>query len=845
MSTALLLQIALLLSLMMLATHIPMVLPSAHAPRFRGLIHLFLFLGACILIPDLAWVPIALAGWFIESWASISLLTLFVAFALGQGQQQWMIPPLVAWCSAWGLARVFPFQFWAWCLQGFGIAVFSYWMCPELSLAQWLFGALSIPLFGLFTKWVQERQVVQGHKAHTAEKMSALLEASSDGFIVFDHQRIVDCNPSMCQLLNNKRADILGKTLSHFSPERQGDANKSDVAFPHYLAEASEQGSVRFEWLLNPHGPELRVCELSLFRMQVGNKSLIGGTVRDISGSRSENHFITLAHAVFDASREALIITDLHGEILFANQAFMQLTGYPIGEILGQNPRLLKSDHHDPLFYTTMWASLIQTGVWDGSIWNRRKNGEIIPCHLHITSKRNLKNEITHYLGALTDLAELARSKDLLSQVSLFDPLTRLASRSGFLAKLATHIARTHFETTSMAVIAIDIANFKTINSAYGHLGGDVLLKEFADRLQTLQNDQLEFARLGGDEFLAYVEQRSSEIQLAPFFEALSRLVKTPIIINDEPVYLSLSLGVALAEATATAEGLVKQADAALHQAKETRIPYVVFDGKMQSQAVHDLALSKKLKMAIENNLLEVFYQPKVDVITGKIRGMEALARWRDEQGKFIPPIIFIPLAEKNGLINALFQIIVARTIKDMAHVFLPLQADLTVSINLSAHQLEIEHLVQEITCRVDYEKIPRENIEFEVTESVFINNMESTRKILHEFKEEGFQLSLDDFGTGFSSLTYLNNLPFDTLKIDKSFMDTVPLQSRSNAMTQSIVNLAHAINLRCVAEGVESLEQLEFLRLLGCDYWQGYYFSPPVERQRFVELLVKNKESH
>jgi EAL domain-containing protein (putative c-di-GMP-specific phosphodiesterase class I) len=285
---------------------------------------------------------------------------------------------------------------------------------------------------------------------------------------------------------------------------------------------------------------------------------------------------------------------------------------------------------------------------------------------------------------------------------------------------------------------------------------------------------------------------------------------------------------------------LVKQADIALHQAKQQKTPYIVFDGKMQKQAMQDLTLSKKLKIAIESNIIDVFYQPKIDLYTKKIVGMEALARWKDEQGKFIPPGVFIPLAEKNGLINHLFQIIVAKTIKDMARIFLPIQPQIMVSINLSAHQFEIQDLVQEITCRVDHENIPRERFEFEVTESVFIANMEKTRATLQQFKQEGFQLSLDDFGTGFSSLTYLNYLPFDTLKIDKSFVDPVPQDSRMNALTRSIINLSHAINLHCVAEGVESKDQMEFLAELGCDFCQGYFYSPPVHRDAFEQLLRK-----
>lgn len=539
----------------------------------------------------------------------------------------------------------------------------------------------------------------------------------------------------------------------------------------------------------------------------------------------------------FLGSKDAVMLTDTQGTILSVNPAFTRITGFSPTDVLGKNPRILKTNRQDSSFYQGFWQKLIQTGTWEGQIWNRLANGEDASFHLHVSRQGNL------YLGLLNPLPPAGSNSSAAESINV-DPLTHMESRMGFLLRLTHTLEEYDWETHCMGVVALDIANFKKINSTFGHIAGDSFLEIFSRRLLQYESEQFHFARLGADEFLVEIRQRNPEIQLQPFFDLIAQIVKVPIPLMDESIYLSLFMGIAIAEPELNPDMLVKQADIALHQAKHQKSPYVVFDGKMQRQAMLDLTLSKKLKIAIDNSIIDVYYQPKIDLKTGKIHGMEALARWKDEQGQFIPPGVFIPLAEKNGLINHLFQVIVSKTVKDMAKLFLQVQPTLLVSINLSAHQFEIADLVQEITCRVDHEKVPREAFEFEVTESVFIANMEKTRATLESFKQEGFQLSLDDFGTGFSSLTYLNYLPFDTLKIDKSFVDPVPQDPRMNALTKSIINLSHAINLHCVAEGVENQAQLEFLTDLGCDYCQGYLFSPPVDRGRFLEMLNKQKSS-
>lgn len=705
-----------------------------------------------------------------------------------------------------------------------------------------IFFGLSSFIFGLrlhYRQTVHEsNQSIQSRQ----QFFDRMLSSSQHGFFRIRDGIIIESNAVAENILGIPMESLLGALFDNIVPFTQSNGKNSREYLQACIKEIQQKGSASFPWTLKNSLETSIECDTYFLHIDSKGGYELGIFFQE-TNSMKDMSVDSLATAIFEAAREAMIITDAKANILRVNHAFERMTGYTAEEVVGKNPRILKSSQQDAQFFRDLWMSIRNNGFWEGEIWNQKKHGEIFPCHLRISVSNPSNEHDFRYIGVFTDLAAIAKSEEVLTQISLFDPLTQLESRAGLLLRLTHQHLITDFEKQSIAVIAMDIGNFKGINNSYGHVAGDQLLKAFAKRLLDDLDGNTHFARLGSDEFLAFTVQNTPEIQLQAFFEKIARAVRAPFIIGEESVFLSITVGIVIADNSSVPEALIKQADTALHEAKKDKAPYKIYDSRLQSQAMSDLLLSKRLKIAIENHIIDVYYQPKINLSTGLIHGMEALARWKDEQGKFIPPIVFIPLAEKNGLINHLFQVIVSKTVKDMAHLFLPIQPDLMVSINLSSHQFEVENLVQEITCRVDHEHIAREHFEFEVTESVFINNMEATRHILEEFKSEGFQLSLDDFGTGFSSLTYLNNLPFDTLKIDKSFVDPVPTELRSNAMTQSIVNLAHSINLRCVAEGVESQEQLDFLRLLKCDFFQGYLFSPPVDRSHFVEMLKTQRE--
>jgi diguanylate cyclase (GGDEF)-like protein/PAS domain S-box-containing protein len=714
---------------------------------------------------------------------------------------------------------------------------YQIWSAAPLECCITIFGTV---LYGYALLTQQARTAMANQIRERKELLDTLLEASTDGFMLIENGRITEINRQMLAILDATRESVIGQSPMHFSPTEQMHGELSIAFGTKLLDKAQREGSIKFEWLHRSSHDRITETEVVLFRIP-GKKNTLAAFVRDISERRSAESFLALSAAVFETSREALMITNAIPSILFVNQAFTALTGYESDEVIGKNPNILRSHHHDDSFFKEMWNHLHQDGYWEGEIWDRRKSGDNAPLRLKITRQCTQTGITSHYIGVYTDIAKIAKSEEVLSQVSLFDPLTGLESRIGFMLRLQHLLETMERPNHSIAVVAIDISNFKSINNSYGHLTGDQVLKTFGERLRMLETTHCHFARLGGDEFLVSLHQEGAEIQLQQFLDAMVKIVKTPIVLGGEPLFLAMSIGVAIADLDTNSDGLVKQADMALNQAKQNKTPFVIFDSAMQNLAMHNLILTRKLKLAIENNQMEVFYQPKINIRTGAISGMEALSRWRDENGKFIPPVVFIPLAEKNGLINLLFQKMVGVTVKDMATLFLPQQKDLMVSINLSVHQFEIEHLVQQIVARVDHAGVPHEHFEFEVTEGVFIANIEKTRHTLMEFKDQGFQLSLDDFGTGYSSLTYLRHLPFDTLKIDKSFMDPVPEDLRQNNLTESIVTLSRSIGLKCVAEGVETTPQLDFLRGLDCEFYQGYLFSPPVDRNAFLALLKKH----
>ncbi len=543
------------------------------------------------------------------------------------------------------------------------------------------------------------------------------------------------------------------------------------------------------------------------------------------------------AAAVFEFANEGIMITDLEPRIVAVNPAFCQITGYTEAEVLGRNPNLLKSGRQDKAFYREMWRCLSQTGQWRGEVWNRRKNGEIYPQFLTISTVYNADGNPTHYVALMHDLTLLKLSQQRLDYLSHYDLLTDLPNRLLLNLSLAQALERAKRQSQLVAALVFDLDCFKLINDSLNHTAGDELLVMLVERLKSKVRGEDLLGRLAGDEFLVVAENLPNPEAAARIAEHLLGALSQPFVVAGHSVYLSASIGISLyPDDSTTAAELIQHAQTAMRRAKqEERGSYRFYTHDLAVSAHRRLTLEARLHRALEMGHFLLHYQPLIELHSGKILGCEALVRWHDPEQGLIPPDQFIPLAEDSGLILPLGEWVL-KTACTAARAWIEQGIDFkTVAVNLSARQFHQADLPQTIAKILSQTGLPPACLKLELTESMVMGEQSAH---LEALKALGVRLSLDDFGTGYSSLAYLKRFPLDELKIDRSFVADFPEDSRAIKLIAAIVQLGRALNLHVVAEGVETQVQHEALLLQGCHAAQGYLYSRPLPESGFSALL-------
>ncbi|MFP4164033.1 MAG: putative bifunctional diguanylate cyclase/phosphodiesterase [Chitinispirillaceae bacterium] len=559
--------------------------------------------------------------------------------------------------------------------------------------------------------------------------------------------------------------------------------------------------------------------------------------------TESVNEKLLLGDIIFENAAEGIIITDPQGMILKINPGFTYITGYQSEEVLGNTPALLKSDRHGSAFYKKLWNSLKTNGTWQGEIWNRRKNGEIYPEWLVINSLRDEENKTTHYIGIFTDITRSLRNENEIQRRAYYDSLTGLPNRILLQDRLTFMINHARRNKQLMALLLLDLNRFKLINDTLGYQIGDALLQTVAERLQTCIRDVDAVFRLGDDEFAIILEEIAQQQDAARVAKRILASCAMPVHLGDHEIYATTSIGISIFPTDGEGlESILKNAEAAMHRAKEMGINnYQHYMPAMNSRAFEQLTLEHNLRKALKRNELVTFYQPQLDLATGKISGMEALIRWRHPELGMISPGQFIPIAEETGLILPIGEWVL-RTACKQAKAWQKDYGNLVISVNLSARQFLQQDLVSIVDSALKEAELAPEYLELEITESLGMQNPEQTLKTLGELKAMGIRIAIDDFGTGYSSLSYLKRFPIDTLKVDRSFVTDMPGDANDAAIAAAIVALAHSLRLTVIAEGVENEAQAEYLLELGCEKVQGYLYSPPVDAISFAKILVKEE---
>lgn len=554
-----------------------------------------------------------------------------------------------------------------------------------------------------------------------------------------------------------------------------------------------------------------------------------------------------LALKLVENSIEGIVITDANEVIQFVNKAFTQISGYSAEEATGQTPRILKSGKHDRNFYETMWACLGEHGTWKGEVWNKRKNGDIYPQRISIISiEDHSVPGNKYYASVISDMTQLRQDEEELRHRADHDVLTNLPNRYLFQDRMTQAVNRARRNNAKFAVLFIDIDDFKKINDGLGHDVGDMVLQEVAMRLVKCGRDVDTVSRVGGDEF-TFILEGVCEDDISIVAARVIERMRQPFSFYGKDIHLSVSVGIAMyPENGKSAPEIMKNADIAMYHVKDFgKNKYFFFTQEMNEKAIKKLQMEMDLREGIKNREMIAHYQPKVDMLSGKVIGMEALARWRRVNGRPVCPDEFIPIAEHTGMIQDLDTVIFERACDFTRQIKSIMNGNIKpfkVSVNLSPKNIEKKGFLTNLIGIVEKSGLDPEDIEFEVTESVIVGNIASAKAILNSLSDDGFAISIDDFGTGYSSLAYLMQFPISSLKIDKSFIRNLSAEPKALSIAKAIVSMAHGIGVKTVAEGVETWEQLAFLRDMGCDQIQGYIFSRPLPENEMANLIATGK---
>jgi diguanylate cyclase (GGDEF)-like protein/PAS domain S-box-containing protein len=557
---------------------------------------------------------------------------------------------------------------------------------------------------------------------------------------------------------------------------------------------------------------------------------------------KAADESMQLAASVFSASSEAIMITDAHNLIVAVNPAFTEITGYLPEEVSNKNANILKSGHHDEAFYATIWQQVETTGHWQGEILDRRKNGEIYLKWMSINTIFNENGSVQQRVAMFTDISQKKEAEELIWRQANFDFLTELPNRQMFHTRLSQDIEKAKRDKHSLALILLDLDRFKEVNDTLGHDIGDALLIEASDRLRSCIRKTDTVARLGGDEFIVILGEQDGQDSVDRVAQDILQKLSEPFQLKTEVAYISASIGITVYPNDGTEiDVLMKNADQAMYAAKnQGRNRYSYFTSSMQWASKMKVQIANDLRGALADNQFWVAYQPIVELASGNIHKAEALIRWQHPQRGLISPGDFIPIAEDTGLIISIGEWVFQQAVKQVMQWRASHHPDFQISINKSPVQFRDESSgYASWPDQLRKLGLPGQSIVVEMTEGILMEASDTINNKLHLFRDAGMPVSLDDFGTGYSSLSYLKKFHIDYLKIDQSFTRNLSAGSEDLALCEAIIVMAHKLDIKVIAEGIETLEQRDILIAAGCDYGQGYFFSKPVPAAAFEALLI------
>ncbi len=668
-----------------------------------------------------------------------------------------------------------------------------------------------------------------------------LFESANDAIILLRDERIIACNKKALDLFGCTESEALGRNLLSFSPLLQPDGAYSEEALRKYLDEALSGAPQFYDWKCSRHNGDPFDAEISLNSMELQGAVYLQAVVRDISMRKQQDALIVTLSAAVTQSANLIVIAGPDGRIVYVNPRFSEVTGLPAGQAIGQTLQILHSELNPVDTYDQLWKTISCGQVWRGELGNRKQGNGVFWLSATIAPMRDTSGAVNNFIAVMEDITSRKQYAERLYQQANYDSLTGLPNRALLAETLQGEVERMKGAQGSLCLLLMNINNFKYINDTLGHAQGDELLRQLSERLRTLVRNGDTFARFTGDAFVLVVYGQGASEEAVTLAHKIHRLLETPFHISHTELFISVSIGaVACPVDGESVENLLRNAEAAMFQAKRQNLSIQFFTSEISDKVNERLSMESRLRRALERKEFSLHFQPQVDLETGKITSVETLLRWTPPGGEMVAPSRFIPVLEETGLIVPVGEWALREACCQLRKWIDDGLVSPQVSVNISAWQFRSGRLAETVRAALEEFHLDPSCLCLELTESIVMHDMEETIRTLQTLASMGIRLSIDDFGTGYSSLSYLRRMPIHELKIDRSFVMNVPEDANSAAIVNTILSMAKSLNLEVVAEGVETEDQLRFLADRNCRKIQGYYFSKPLTREEFPLSLKK-----
>ena len=676
---------------------------------------------------------------------------------------------------------------------------------------------------------VSRRKVDEQALVEAGASFRHLFERSHDAIVLIEGSRIIDANPAALRLFHcDGKASIVGRTMVDFSPPKQPSGESSMMADATQAAQNFIDGNRRYEWhYALPDGTAFW-AEVLLTSVTLDHEFLSYAVLRDISERKATESTLLMAAQVFENSRDAIAITDSAHRVLAVNHAFTAITGFGALDIIGAELPNLRCGAHVHGFYEQIWTFVAANDHWEGEVWSARQDGEEYALWVALTAIRDSTDQVINYMAILSDLTDRKRVEERNRHLAEHDFLTDLPNRVLFMDRLQQALASARRKHTKVAVMFLDLDRFKGINDSFGHQAGDAVLKEVAARLTHCVRVVDTVSRQGGDEFVVILADIGGADQAAHVAGTVMQAVAQPVQYSANlNISLSVSIGISIFPSDGLdIDTLLKHADVAMYHAKQSgRNAFSFFNSEMNAHVIERVEMENNLRQALVNNEFELAYQPEINIASGMAIGVEALLRWRHPQRGLLMPNQFISVAEECGLIVPIGDWVLRQACMQAA-AWHAAGFPVVMAVNMSTVQFTHDHVVQSVDAALAASGLAPEVLDLEITEDVIMSGNAKAVATVTALRERNIKLTIDDFGTGYSSLSYLRRFPLSKLKIDRSFVDEITRKPADAAIILAIIAVARSLNIRVIAEGVETAEQLNFLRQHGCDEYQGHYAS-------------------